>query len=421
MNDNTDYQVIIVGAGMVGAALAVALGRAGFKVALLDRNAPPQYEAGGEYGLRVSALSLASRNILMNLGAWDAIAATRLSPYREMHVWESTENDAGMHARDAAGGRAEIHFDCVDLQRNCLGYIVENDLVQTTLIKQLETLPDVDCFFSADLDALEFTEHNTVASLSNGHRLKGELLAGVDGATSKVRQLAGIGTQAHSYRQQGVVAAVATEQSHRETAWQRFLTTGPLAFLPLADGRCSIVWSTGDAHARELLSMEEAEFCRALGEASEYKLGGILSCGSRAAFPLQYLQAERYTAPRLVLVGDAAHVVHPLAGQGVNLGLLDAAKLAEQLQGAQRRRQDLGALKHLRRYERSRKTDNRIMGLALDGLKHLFAAQATPIVSVRQLGLRAVNNLPSLKTFFMRRAMGLDGELPELAISPENF
>jgi 2-octaprenylphenol hydroxylase len=408
-NNNTEYQVIIVGAGMVGAALAVALGRAGFRVALLDRNAPPEYRADGEYALRVSALSLASRNILKNLGAWDAIAGARVSPYREMRVWDST------------GGRADIHFDCVDLQRDCLGYIVENDLVQTSLINLLTALPEVDCFFSVSLEALEYTERFVNVQLSDGHRLEGRLLAGVDGANSRVRQLSGIPAQTRSYRQQGVVAVVASEHSHRATAWQRFLPAGPLAFLPLADGRCSIVWSTGEAHAKELLAMDTPALCKALSESSEYKLGEIVNCGPRAAFPLQYLQAERYAAPRLVLAGDAAHVVHPLAGQGVNLGLLDVAKLVEQLQQAQRRHQDPGALKHLRRYERSRKTDNRLMGLALDGLKHLFAAQSKPVIVARQSGLRAVDNLPSLKAFFMRQAMGLDGEIPELALSPENF
>ncbi|HEX7028398.1 MAG TPA: UbiH/UbiF/VisC/COQ6 family ubiquinone biosynthesis hydroxylase [Gammaproteobacteria bacterium] len=414
MNNNTDYQVIIVGAGMVGAALAVALGRAGFRVALLDRHAPPVYETGGEYGLRVSALSMASRNVLMNLGVWNYIAATRVSPYREMYVWESDDNGG-------EAGKADIHFDCVDVQQECLGYIVENDLVQSTLIEQLEGLPDVDTFFAAGLENMEFTERCVIAWLSDGRRLAGQLLIGVDGANSRVRQLAGIRAQTHSYRQQGVVAVVGTELSHRATAWQRFLPTGPLAFLPLADGRCSIVWSTGEARANELLSLEEAAFCKALGEASEYKLGEIISPGPRAAFPLQYLQAGQYTLPRLALAGDAAHVVHPLAGQGVNLGFRDAAKLVEQLQVAHYRRQDLGAVKHLRRYERSRKADNRPMGLALDGLKYLFAAQSIPAVAARRFGLRTVDNFQPLKSFFMRQAMGLDGELPELAVFPENF
>lgn len=421
MNNNTDYQVIIVGAGMVGAALAVALGRAGFRVALLDRNEPPTYEAGGEYGLRVSALSMASRNILMNLGAWDSIAASRVSPYREMYVWESggkqADARAGMHTRDEV---SDIHFDCVDMQQECLGHIVENDLVQSRLVNQLKALPEVDTFFAADLDNLEFTDRHVIARLPGGKCLKAQLLAGVDGANSRVRQLAGIQTKNHSYRQQGVVAVVATELPHRATAWQRFLPAGPLAFLPLADGRCSIVWSTGEAHADALLSLEESAFRKALGEASEYKLGEIISAGPRAAFPLQYLQADRYTGPRLALAGDAAHVVHPLAGQGVNLGFLDVARLTEQLQAARRRRQDLGALKHLRRYERSRKTDNRVMGFALDGLKHLFAAQSSPIVAARRFGLRTVNNVQPLKTFFIRQAMGLGGELPELAVSFEN-
>lgn len=409
MNNNTDYQVIIVGAGMVGTALAVALGREGFKVALVDRNTPTEYEAGGEYGLRVSALSMASRNILHNLGAWETIETGRASPYCEMYVW------------DAVGCKADIHFDCADLQQECLGYIVENDLVQSSLVKRLKDLPDVDVFFAANLDSLEFADDYVNVNLSDSRRLKGQLLAGVDGANSRVRELAGITAQVRSYKQRGVVAVVATEYSHRATAWQRFLPTGPLAFLPLADGRCSIVWSTGEAHAAELLSMNESAFRKALGEAAEHKLGEILNCGPRVAFPLQYLQADRYTRPRLALAGDAAHVVHPLAGQGVNLGFLDVAKLVEQLQQAQRRRQDLGALKHLRRYERSRRTDNRMMGLALDGLKHLFAAQAAPIVAARQLGLRTVNNVQPLKAFFMRQAMGLDGELPELALSSENF
>jgi 2-octaprenylphenol hydroxylase len=408
MNNGNNYQIIIAGAGMVGAALALALGREGFSVALLDHKKPPEYQVGQSYGLRVSALSLASQNILINLGAWDFIASTRISPYREMFVW------------DAQGDERGIHFDCAQMQYDYLGHIVENDLIQSALLKGLQSLPNVDCYFPAGIANLETGADHITLELDDGSYINGQLLVGADGAGSRVRTLAGLTTRQHSYQQQGVVAVVKPGHPHRATALQRFLPDGPLAFLPLADNLCSIVWSAPEQYARELLAMPDDVFRRTLAEAIEYRLGEILHCGERAAFPLHYQRAERYTAPRIVLVGDAAHVVHPLAGQGVNLGFLDVARLTEVLSEARIHDSDPGLLKPLRRYERSRKTENELMGYALDGIEKLFVSRVEPLVAARNFGLRLVDRTPLLKNFFIRRAAGLTDDAPPLARAPAN-
>lgn len=400
---NGNYQIVIVGAGMVGAALALALGREGFSVALLDHKKPPDYQSGQSYGLRVSALSLASQNILTNLGVWETIAATRISPYREMMVW------------DAQGDERGIHFDCAELQYDYLGHIVENDLIQSALLNTLQSLPNVACYFQAGVAKLESGAEYISIELDDGSHITGQLLVGADGAASRVRTLAGIAVRQHSYQQQGVVAVVKPSHPHRATAWQRFLLDGPLAFLPLAGNVCSIVWSAPEQQARDLLAMPDETFRRTLAEAFEYRLGEILHCGERAAFPLRYQRAERYTAPRIVLVGDAAHVVHPLAGQGVNLGFLDVARLTEVLLEALACGADPGAIKPLRRYERGRKTENELMGFALDSIEKLFVSKIEPLVAARNLGLRLVDRAPLLKNFFIRQAAGLTGSAPPLA------
>ncbi len=243
-------------------------------------------------------------------------------------------------------------------------------------------------------------------------------MVGADGADSRVRALAGIDEHRREYDQEAVVATVTTERSNPAIAWQRFLTTGPLAFLPLADGRSSIVWSTGPAEAARLVELPEDEFRAVLGEAFEHRLGAVTAVGRRARFTLRRAHAARYVGPRLALVGDAAHVVHPLAGQGVNLGLLDAATLAEVLLQGRARGCDLGALALLRRYERWRKGENLAMLAALDGLKRLFGASAPPLRWARSAGLSLVDRFPPAKRFFMRRAMGLEGDLPAAARAP---
>jgi 2-octaprenylphenol hydroxylase len=397
-----DSDIAIVGGGVVGAALACALKDSGLSITLLDAQAPAPYDAKAEVDLRVFALSRASRRIFEALGAWEAVAAARLSPYREMQVWD-------------AGGKGSIHFDSAELGEPELGYIAENSLLQHALWKQLQGHPRVTLLAPAKPGSLTLDDEGATLALDRGRRLQARLVVAADGAASATRALAGIEVESEPYGQRAVVAHVRTEQPHRETAWQRFLTTGPVAFLPLADGRVSVVWSADEAEAERVLKLDDAGFCAALTEASDARLGKVLSSTRRAAFPLQRLHAKDYVRGRFALAGDAAHAVHPLAGQGVNLGLLDAAALAETILEAARAGRDIGDLGVLRRYERWRKGDNLAMIFALDGFKRLFSNDVAPLTTLRNAGLRAVDRFTPLKHAFVRRAMGLSGDLPVLA------
>lgn len=397
------YDVAIVGAGIVGAALACALGRSGFRVALLEQVRAERFDPK-TYDLRVSAISPATRNVLANLGVWNAVQSRRVSPYRSMSVW------------DAASGAA-IRFEAADLQLDHLGHIVENRLLQSVLLDAIMDIPEIDFHCPAGIRNLrampEFVDIET-ADLS----LRAALVVGADGAHSRVRELAQIGMQSWQYEQRGLVAAVETELPHERTAWQRFLPDGPLAFLPLQDGRSSIVWSTSVEHAEQLLALAPAQFCARLEDAFERRLGRILGVSERLAFPLQFMHAHRLIGGRIALVGDAAHVVHPLAGQGVNMGILDIAELAYCLEQARNKANDLGGGKTLRRYERARSTENWTLALSLDGIKRLFAAQSPPLVALRSSGLRLADRWQPLKHFFMSRAMGTAGAVPPLAREP---
>lgn len=398
----SEFDIAIVGGGAVGSALACALKDSGLEIALLDQRAPAPYDAKAEVDLRVFALSLASRQLLKALGAWDGIEKARLSPYREMHVWDSE-------------GKGSIHFDSADLGEPELGYIVENALLQHALWARLQGCKQVALIHPAKAEGLEFDGETASLKLSGGRRLKARLVVAADGAESLTRTLAGIEVESEAYGQRAIVAHARTEQPHQATAWQRFLPTGPLAFLPLADGRVSIVWSVTDAEAERLLKLPEADFRAALTQASEARLGQVQAVTPRLSFPLQRLHAREYVRAHLALVGDAAHAVHPLAGQGVNLGFLDAAALAQTILEAHAKGRDIGDFGVLRRYERWRKGDNLAMIFALDGFKRLFSNDSAPVHMLRNAGLSAVDRFTPLKRAFARRAMGLSGDLPLLA------
>lgn len=394
-----EYDIVIAGAGMVGSALACALAEAGLRVALLERRPPSP--PGAEIALRVSALSPASQRLLDRLGAWPAIVAHRVSPYREMRVW---------NAVDSPG----IHFASADLGQPQLGWIVENPAIQFSLWRRAVAHDSLALYCPARPVALEISDACSTVTLDDGSRLRAALVVGADGAGSRIRELANITVRGRDYRQRGVVATVATERPHRETAWQRFLPGGPLAFLPLSDGRCSIVWSTPDARATELLALEDAALGARLTEAMGSHLGRVTASGPRAAFPLRMQHAVDYQRPGVALIGDAAHVVHPLAGQGVNLGFTDAAALAEVLIDARHHGRPLGAPTTLRRYERWRRGENRAMALALDGLERLFGTSLAPVHRLRNTGLELTDRLAPLKQRLARMAMGLDSGLPRL-------
>jgi 2-octaprenylphenol hydroxylase len=402
MNKTSEYQVVIVGGGIVGAALALALSRAGLNVAMLEHKPANAYKPGQEYGLRVSAVSIASQYMLQRLGCWENIQTTRVSPYTEMHVW------------DALGG-ASVHFDSVELQLDQLGHIIENDLLQTVLWEELHHSANFKLGCPAEIQDISAAARLASIRLKTGERIHAQLVVGADGAESLVRKFCGIDVESWSYKQRGVVAVVRPEAPHRATAWQRFLPTGPLALLPLQSDLCSIVWSSSEQESQRLLALEEVAFCEALGIASEYRLGKIIDCGPRAAFPLRYQHAKAYISQRMALIGDAAHVVHPLAGQGVNLGLQDVAFLAQQLIQAHRQGIDCGSPKLLRRYQRNRQAENKLMALAFDAINRLFGQEFEPIVQLRNAGMSMVDQSNALKQFFMLRASGLNTVLRESA------
>lgn len=402
MTEHDDYDVVIAGGGMVGAALACALGGSPLRVALLEGAPLERIQPGPDIDLRVSAISYASQHIFAAVGAWAGMVARRVSPYRDMIVWDGS-------------GFGQIHFDSAALNEPLLGWIIENRVIQHALLERVQTFPNIDLLCPATLQQFSHQPQHLSVQLADGRELQTRLLVGADGGDSRVRQLAGINTGGWGYDQQAVVATVATTQPHGAAARQRFLPTGPLAFLPLADGRCSIVWSTTPDQAHALLAMSKNAFATELGAAFDHKLGDIVDVGPRGAYALRLQHAHSYVKSRIALIGDAAHVIHPLAGQGVNLGLLDAAALAEVLLEATAQGRDVGAFGVLRRYERWRKGDNLLMLGAMDGFKRLFGSTLPPVRWLRGLGLTLADAAGPVKHLLARRAMGLAGDLPRLA------
>jgi len=429
----TGYEVVIVGGGMVGSVLACALGDLGFRIAVVEAREPLATWPADTVDARTSALTRASENILRNLGVWDRMVAMRVSAYREMHVWD-------------AEGFGEIHFDSAEIGEPDLGHIVENRVIQKALWERLGEIATVERICPAKVATLDLageqptltldvTDHDETESRPGGRSYKdaetgdtpvgapssarsitASLIVAADGAQSALRAMAGLGTRGWAYDQHAVVAIVRPARHHGDTAWQRFLPTGPIALLPIDDGRCSLVWSTAPGHAAALAGMPDDEFCRAVTGATAARLGDIVDAGPRAVFPLRLQHAENYAEPGLALVGDAAHAIHPLAGQGVNLGLLDAATLADVLAQARLRGRPLGAVATLRRYERARKGANLAMMGAMDVLKRLFS-NANPALSVaRSVGLKATDLATPVKHAIMRRALGVSGERPSLAM-----
>ena len=397
-----NFDIIIAGGGMVGLTLAAILKHSPFRVAVVENHEPAPFSAKQDYDLRVSAISRASAHVLHHVGAWDGILSRRYSPYDQMQVWDQ-------------GGQGLVHFDAADLVMDYLGYIIENPVVQLALLDSIRKAENIHWLCPEKIQAIYPGDQGTELVLGSGSKLEAHLLVGADGAHSQVRHAAGIDVDRAEYGQQALVCVVKTSKSHRNTAWQRFLSTGPLAFLPLADGRCSIVWSVEQDRAEALLQLDDQKFSSQLGQAFEYQLGQVESVGPRAAFPLVRRHAKSYVQPGLCLIGDAAHTIHPLAGQGVNLGILDAAALAQVLMQAWRQKRDIASLATLRKYERWRRGENALMMYSMSGFKQLFSNDNLLLQSLRNTGLNLVNRIPPLKHRFMRQAMGLEGDLPEIA------
>ena len=404
--------VLIVGGGPVGASAAALLqvatkdARRPLRVAVLELNRPAATRPDAPLDSRVSALSRASERILTAIGAWSLIPPSRMQPYERMRVWhESVQPRSG----------DVLEFDAAYAGEPNLGYIVENRLVQTAALTTFEAAGGT--VISGELSRLRVHDHHVELETSAG-AFACRLVVGADGARSMVRESIGLAAETSSYRQTAIVANVRTELPHERTAWQRFLRTGTLAFLPLADGCSSVVWSADDAAAAPLLAMSPTAFEEEMLRQSDAVLGAVKLRTERLSFPLHKLTAHRFTAHRCALIGDAAHVVHPLAGQGVNLGLLDAAALCELLCAAVRAREDPGAQSVLRRYERWRKSEIEPIALAIDGFNRYLAHGVGPLSRIAQRGLALVNRTDEVKRFFITRALGLDGELPQVARQP---
>ena len=403
----THADLVIVGAGMVGSALALALADSGLSVVLLDRGPlkPGAVESDLPFEPRVSALSLASQRILQRLGAWDGILARRVSPYQAMHVWDGS-------------GTGAVHFDAASVHAEVLGHIVENRVVQDALLERLAEA-NVLLLPEARLELLRRSGDQWLVQLAGDRQIRAPLVVAADGATSAVRRLAGLETREWDYLHHAIVTSVRCAESHQRTAWQRFTDDGPLAFLPLDRGGdtqwCSIVWSCTPKQGERLMAMDDATFCQALGEAFEHRLGQVECSDTRLCIPLRQRHAKRYVEPGLALIGDAAHVIHPLAGQGVNLGFLDAAVLAEELRHAQARGEAIAEQRVLERYERRRMPHNLAMMAAMEGFQRLFQDDRLPLRWLRNAALKQVDRHFEAKALFVRRALGLSGDVPELA------
>jgi len=402
-----EYDLVVVGGGAVGATFAaLAVRQAGLpaaRVAVIERDRPPPWVPGEAYDLRVFALSRASARILAAAGAWDAIAAARVSPYERMRVW---------HESMPPFGNDTLVFDAAELGEPNLGYIVEGRLIQTALHASLEALGVT--VVPASVESLALAPDTAVVVFGE-RRLTARLLVGADGGRSRVRELAGLAATTRDYHQQAIVANVTTAKPHEETAWQRFLGYGTLAFLPLANGQCSIVWSVGNDRAAELRTLSVPEFERELTAALDGALGEVRLASGRVSIPLAATRAEHYVLERCALIGDAAHTVHPLAGQGVNLGFLDAATLTDVLAEARDEREDPGALRLLRRYERRRRPQNELMSRAMSGFNDFLAMGQGPAAQIARRGMGMVNRMGPVKRVLAERALGISGELPAAA------
>jgi 2-octaprenylphenol hydroxylase len=395
--DKTDYDIVIVGGGLVGSALACALGNSDKSVLVLE-SGPAQSEMPAEYDLRVSAITGASVNFFKAVGVWDSMRETRIGEVREMRIWDE-------------GGSGSLHLDAADTSEACLAYILENSIIRTALYRRLQLLANVRYLENVKANLVSIEENQVVLDVG-GNRISTRLVVGADGARSIVREWAQIEASGWSFAQTAIVATIKTELPHEYTAYQRFLKTGPLAFLPLDDQHVSsIVWSADTGRAEELLQLSDDEFISELEAAFENRLGKLELQSQRAAFPLSLMHVEQTVAHRMALIGDAAHRVHPLAGQGLNLGLADVAALAEVLSSDVA---DAGAWKVLRRYERWRSGDTRLMVKLMDLFKRTYGSQQPVVQGLRNFGMDLVNSNSVIKQLITNFASGDKGDSPTL-------
>ena len=424
--DALNFDIVIVGGGMVGACLAALLGEAAktssklaaLKVRVLENSVlDAPWQAG--FDPRVSAITVASQRVLENVGAWPLMVSHRVSPFRKMDVWD-------------AEGTGSIQFYAEDLGETRLGHIVENRVIQKALLECCRHYPQIEILSPEQLVKIEKTTPDVSLLLGSHRTVRTKLLVGADGANSFVRDQLRFSLQVSDYHQSAIVTTIKTEKSHEATAWQRFTPTGPIAFLPLSDdGRydqiggdqpgdgktnekdnSSLVWSTSPAESRDLLALTDEAFSQKLTQAFEGRLGQVEWCDKRFSYPLKQRHVSNYIQDNVALIGDAAHTIHPLAGQGVNLGFMDAAVLAEEICQAMEAGLSPGIHGFLRRFERRRKGPNLAMMTAMGGFKQLFSAEDLSIRMLRNTGMSLMNQASPIKNHIMAQAMGLSGDLP---------
>lgn len=398
---NQHFDVIIVGGGMVGSAVACGLGNSSLKVAVIENAPPPAFSDDQPHDLRVSALSIASKKILETVGAWRGVETRRCCPFRRMRVWESS---------------GDTEFSSEDINYPQLGYIVENRIIQLALLERLADFDNITLISPAVIKKLEYQAGEpSKVILEDGAQLTASLLVAADGGQSRIRQQVGIGVTSWDYKQHAFVIYIETDYGQQDITWQRFTPSGPQAFLPLTGNHGSIVWYQSPDEINRLKALPHQELKRELMAAFPAELGQVKHVLGTASFALKRQHAQSYVKQGVALVGDAAHMINPLAGQGVNIGLLDAAALCEVLVDAVKKGRDVGSLQVLQQFEKMRRKENLKMMTVMDAFYQVFSNEILPVKLLRNLGLGLAQRILPAKNLVMRNAMGLEGKLPKLA------
>lgn len=397
------FDVTINGAGLVGASIAIALAEAGLSVLLLEFHPKERLYPSDDYGLRVSAFTPSSRKWLQHVGVWDQLVHSgRVTPFMHMHVWDEA-------------GRGELTFDADRTGSDALGWIMDNEATQGILLDKVARLEKITLIDETRLTNAIFDSARGVVqfALISGEQMSTDLLIGADGGRSVVRDFANISTIGWDYGQKTIVGQVRPEKEHQNTCWQKFLARGPLALLPLNDGRCSLAWHTSFEEADYLLSLNDQQFSDRLSDAFDWRFGQIEVTAELGFYPLRLNHAKEYVAEGFALAGDSAHNIHPLAGLGVNIGYLDAATLVEEILEGRKNGVPLSNLALLKRYERRRKLHNMVIMGSMDIIKRSSTHPSKIVQGVRNLGLTVADRLPFAKQKLARIAMGFYGDLPK--------
>ncbi|HIG07851.1 MAG: FAD-dependent monooxygenase [Methylococcales bacterium] len=394
------FDVIVVGGGMVGATVGCALGNTSLKVGVIEQSVPATFKLDQPHDLRISALSKASQAIFESLAVWPGIIERRACPYKRMRVWELGDGP---------------EFRSQDINQPELGFIVENRVTQLALFDRLQDFDNVELICPDKITKIDYGPDSTTIELESGRRCQTRLLVAADGGNSKVRQTVGLGVNSWDYEQQAMVLYVATEYEQQDITWQRFVPSGPQAFLPLTGRFGSVVWYNSPDEVQRLKALPKTVLLEELMASFPECLGAVSEVLGVASFPLKRQHALRYVKPGVALVGDAAHMINPLAGQGVNIGLLDAAALAEVLVAAHYNGEEINSLNVLRRYESLRRNENLKMMNVMEVFYRVFSNQVRPLQLLRNIALGFADRFSPARYRVMRYAMGLEGRLPKLA------